>query len=346
MPKIGCLEYVQAASNDAALALIQSGQVDWTHNFVPNVEKAYEAKDPAHYHAFYANRDYPVSLVFDDTQYPYSLRRLPQGASASRSTATRSGSSASTATSRRPTRSASAGSSRSWVTDKSVKALAKSMATYDPAAAKKTLTDAGFTYKGSTADRPEGQRRQARHPRDLGLVGLGRLEPDHHEEPAGDRHRLERRSSRPRLGRLVPERVLDEEPDAALAGRLARLAVRLLLREPLAERVHPVRAGRDARPATGSTSRHDRRRRCSTSGRGRSTSKKQQQIATKLEKIFLQQLPIIPLLIGAAVVDVQHEVLPLLPDAEELLRRPDLHHVSPTTSCSFTRICPGGKAGT
>src|SRR5437764_3648003 len=44
-PRVGCLEYVQAASNDAALALIQSGQVDWTHNFVPNVEKAYVAKD-------------------------------------------------------------------------------------------------------------------------------------------------------------------------------------------------------------------------------------------------------------------------------------------------------------
>src|SRR5262249_54760776 len=36
-PRISCLEYVQASSNDAALALIQSGQVDWTHNFVPNV---------------------------------------------------------------------------------------------------------------------------------------------------------------------------------------------------------------------------------------------------------------------------------------------------------------------
>src|SRR5215211_2923896 len=32
MPKIACLEYVQAAGNDAALALIQRGQVDWTHN--------------------------------------------------------------------------------------------------------------------------------------------------------------------------------------------------------------------------------------------------------------------------------------------------------------------------
>src|SRR5438067_523718 len=38
LPKIKCLEYVQAASNDAALALIQSGAVDWTHNFVPDVK--------------------------------------------------------------------------------------------------------------------------------------------------------------------------------------------------------------------------------------------------------------------------------------------------------------------
>src|SRR4029453_12473425 len=72
-PKIACLEYVQASSNDAALALIQSGQVDWTHNFVPNAEKAYEAKDPKHYHAFFSNRDYPISLTFDDSQYPYSI---------------------------------------------------------------------------------------------------------------------------------------------------------------------------------------------------------------------------------------------------------------------------------
>ena len=79
-PLIGCLEYVQAASNDAALALIQSGQVDWTHNFVPNVEQAYEAKDKAHFHSFYATTAYPQSLVFDDTQYPYSLVAVPQGA--------------------------------------------------------------------------------------------------------------------------------------------------------------------------------------------------------------------------------------------------------------------------
>src|SRR5437763_32805 len=72
-PKIPCLEYIQAASNDAALALIQNGQADWTHNFVPNVQQAYIAKDPAHYHAFYATTAYPTSLHFDTTQYPYSI---------------------------------------------------------------------------------------------------------------------------------------------------------------------------------------------------------------------------------------------------------------------------------
>ena len=54
-------------------SLIQSGQVDWTHNFVPNVAQAYSAKDPAHFHSFYATTAYPQSLVFDDTQYPYSI---------------------------------------------------------------------------------------------------------------------------------------------------------------------------------------------------------------------------------------------------------------------------------
>ncbi len=80
-PKVPCLEYQEATSNDAALLQIQSGKVDWTHNFVPNVESAYEAKDPAHYHAFYATTAYPISLMFDTTQYPYSLVPLRQAMS-------------------------------------------------------------------------------------------------------------------------------------------------------------------------------------------------------------------------------------------------------------------------
>ena len=56
---------------------------------------------------------------------------------------------------RRPTRSASTTSSRTW--DKgAVHAAAQTAATYNPAAAKKLLTDAGFTYKGSTLLDPKG----------------------------------------------------------------------------------------------------------------------------------------------------------------------------------------------
>ena len=46
---------------------------------MPNVETAYAAKDPAHYHAFYATTAYPVSLMFDTSQYPFSLVPLPAG---------------------------------------------------------------------------------------------------------------------------------------------------------------------------------------------------------------------------------------------------------------------------
>jgi len=44
----------------------------------------------------------------------------------------------------------------SWVADKTVKADAKALATYDPAKAKSTLTAAGFTYKGSQLIDPKG----------------------------------------------------------------------------------------------------------------------------------------------------------------------------------------------
>ena len=80
MPKVACLEYVQASSNDAALALIQSGQVDWTHNFVPNVEKAYSAKDKKHFHAFYATTAYPISLHARHDEVPVQHAGVPQGA--------------------------------------------------------------------------------------------------------------------------------------------------------------------------------------------------------------------------------------------------------------------------
>jgi peptide/nickel transport system substrate-binding protein len=154
-PKIQCLEYVQASSNDAALALIQSGQVDWTHNFVPNVEKAYVAKNPKYYHAFYATTAYPISLVLDTTKYPYSLVAFRKALSLAidRKTVSKLGEYGYAP----PTDAIGlSGLFPKWVTDPAVKKLAKQMAAYNPTAAKKLLTDAGFKYRGSRLIDPRG----------------------------------------------------------------------------------------------------------------------------------------------------------------------------------------------
>src|SRR5579884_97313 len=153
-PKIPCLEYVQAASNDAALALIQSGQVDWTHNFVPNVWKAYESKDPSHFHAFYATTAYPQSLVFDDTQYPYSLPVFRKALSMAidRNTISKLGEYGYA-----PPVDALGldGLFKSWYTPALLK-QAQAQAQYNPTKAKQMLTSAGFTHKGGKLYDPHG----------------------------------------------------------------------------------------------------------------------------------------------------------------------------------------------
>jgi peptide/nickel transport system substrate-binding protein len=155
-PRIGCLQRIAAASNDAALLQIVSGQADWTHNFVPNVEKAYVARDPKHYHAFYATASYPISLFFDTTKYPYSLVAFRKGVSMAidRNKVSKLGEYGYAP----PTDAI--GISHffpDWV-DKKVAPEAKRLATYNPTAAKRTLTQAGFTYKGDDLYDPKGDR--------------------------------------------------------------------------------------------------------------------------------------------------------------------------------------------
>ena len=273
LPKIACLEYVQASSNDAALALIQSGQADWTHNFVPNVEQAYEAKDPKHYHSFYSNRDYPISLVFDDTQYPYSLFPFRKAVSQAidRRTVWKLGEygyepPADAIGLSGPV--AGSGLFPEWVTDPALKKLAAQMATYNPTAAKKTLTDAGFTYKGNTLLDPKGNPVQlnihvisgwsdwvasnqiiTKNLRDIGIDSQVKLEAS--------------------WGDWFPNAFSTKNPtllwQVASRGRRTATSTRTSIR---------TRSSRPARTAprraTGSTSPARRRCRSSTSGRRRS----------------------------------------------------------------------------
>jgi len=153
-PKVPCVEYVQAASNDAALALIQSGQVDWTHNFVSNVQGAYIKKDPKHYHSFYATTSYAHSLVFDTTQYPFSIAAFRKALSLAidRNSVSKLGEYGYAP----PTDAIGlSGIFSTWYTP-ALREQAKAAASYNPTKAKQLLQSAGFTYKGSQLLDPKG----------------------------------------------------------------------------------------------------------------------------------------------------------------------------------------------
>jgi peptide/nickel transport system substrate-binding protein len=154
LPRIDCVQRIFTASNDAGLLQIVSGQADWTHNFVPNVESAYQEKDPKNYHNAYLTTALPVSLTFNTTEYPYSLVAFRKGVSQAidRNMVSKIGeygyAPATTALGLEQLYP-------KWI-NPALKAKAKQMATYDPAAARKIFTDAGFTYRGSRLMDPRG----------------------------------------------------------------------------------------------------------------------------------------------------------------------------------------------
>ncbi len=59
--------------NDSANLAMVNGELDTTGNFVPNIQKVYVSKDPAHFHYFYASDTTALGLFFNDQQYPYSM---------------------------------------------------------------------------------------------------------------------------------------------------------------------------------------------------------------------------------------------------------------------------------
>jgi peptide/nickel transport system substrate-binding protein len=340
-PLIPCLEYVQAASNDSALALIQSGQVDWTHNFVPNVEQAYEAKDKNHYHAFYATTAYPVSLVFDDTQYPYSLVAFRHALSQAidRQSISKLGEYGYAP----PTTALGLEFLfPQWVTDSSVKAQAKALATYNPTAAKKTLTDAGFTYKGSQLIDPKGNPVNldihvisgwsdwvasdqiiAKNLSSIGINSKEALEPDWNSWYPN--------ASSTKNPTLLWQVGGQGSPFGFFNANFAANSF--------------IPSGQDAtntgnwehfQNAQGSTLLNAWKANLDTS--------KQHAIATQLEKIWLQQLPIIPLFVGPRWSTYSTKYFHCFDSPKNHFGDP-IFTTFPDNILSFTQICPGGKAG-
>ena len=347
LPKIACLEYVQASSNDAALALIQSGQVDWTHNFVPNVEQAYEAKDPKHYHSFYSNRDYPISLVFDDTQYPYSLFAFRKAVSQAidRRTVWKLGeygyeTPADAIGLSGPI--AGSGLFPDWVTDPAVKKLAAQMATYNPTAAKKTLTDAGFTYKGDTLLDPKGNPVQlnihvisgwsdwvasnqiiTKNLRDIGIDSQVKLEAS--------------------WGDWFPNAFSTKNPTL-----LWQVASRGSPYGYFYANLHPnafIPSGQDGTP-TGNWEHFASPKALPLLNQWKATlvTAKQKQLATQLQKLWLQTLPVVPVMIGARWSTYSTKYFHCFPTQNNFYADP-IFTTNPDNILLFTSICPGGKAG-
>ncbi|HEY5295766.1 MAG TPA: ABC transporter substrate-binding protein, partial [Gaiellaceae bacterium] len=340
-PLIPCLEYVQAASNDAALALIQSGQVDWSHNFVPNVEQAYEAKDKAHFHAFYATTAYPVSLIFDDTQYPYSLVAFRKALSQAidRNTVSKLGEYGYA-----PPADAIGlnGLFPQWVTDAGVKAQAKALATFNPTAAKKTLTDAGFTYNGSKLIDPKGNAVSLNiHvisgwsdwvasnqiiTKDLQGIGIDsnvKLEPDWNSWYPN--------ASATKNPTLLWQNGSQGSPYGFFNANLSNNSY--------------VPSGQDG-TTTGNWEHFKSDAATTLLNQWKTTldSKKQHAIATSLEKLWLQQFPIVPLFIGPRWSTYSTKYFHCFASPKNFFGDP-IFTTYPDNSLSFTKICPGGKAG-
>jgi peptide/nickel transport system substrate-binding protein len=340
-PLISCLEYVQAASNDASLALIQSGQADWSHNFVPNVAQAYEAKDKAHFHSFYATTAYPVSLVFDNTQYPYSLVAFRHALSLAidRNTVSKLGEYGYA-----PPADAIGlnGLFPQWVTDPAVKAQAKALSTYSPTAAKKLLTDNGFTYKGSKLIDPKGNPVSldihvisgwsdwvasnqiiTKNLQNIGIDSNVKLEPDWNSWFPN--------AFATKNPTLLWQNGSQASPYGYFNANLSANAV--------------IPSGQDA-STTGNWSHTSDAQATSLLNKWKVTldPKQQQTIATQLEKIFLNNMPIVPLFVGPRWSTYSTKYFHCFNSPKNFYGDP-IFSTYPDNLLSFTRICPGGKAG-
>jgi peptide/nickel transport system substrate-binding protein len=340
-PLINCLEYVQASSNDASLALAQSGAVDWTHNFVPNVDKAYVAKDPQHFHAFYATTAYPISLVFDNNVYPYSIVAFRHALSLAidRATVSKLGEYGYAP----PTDAIGLnGLFPQWVSDAKVKARAKAMSTYNPTAAKKLLTDAGFTYKGSKLYDPKGNAVSldihvisgwsdwvasnqiiTKNLKDIGIDSNVALEPDWNSWFPN--------AFATKSPTLLWQTGSQASPYGYFNANLSQNSL--------------IPSGQDA-SATGNWSHTYNAQATTLLNQWKVTldSKKQHAIATQLENIFLDNMPIVPLFIGPRWSTYSTRYFHCFNSPKNFYGDP-IFSTFPDNLLSFTRICPGGRAG-
>jgi peptide/nickel transport system substrate-binding protein len=339
-PRIACLEYIQATSNDAALLQIVSGKADWTHNFVPNVEKSYIAKNPKYYHAFYDTTAYPISLMFDTGKYPYSLVAFRKAVSMAidREKVSKLGEYGYAP----PTDAI--GLSQlfpSWVTDASVKATAKRLATYNQSAAKKLLTDNGFKYDGDKLVDPRGNRVGfeihvisgwsdwvaslqiiTKNLRDIGIDASVKLEPDWGSWFPN--------ATSTKFVTLLWQTAATASPYGFFFNNMHENTF--------------LPSGQDA-VNTGNFAHFQDKAATSLLDKWKVTLDVpgQKKIATQLQKLWLDKLPIVPLFIGPQWSTYSTKYFHCFPTPRNHYARP-IYNTYPENSVLLTTICSGGRA--
>jgi peptide/nickel transport system substrate-binding protein len=228
------------------------------------------------------------------------------------------------------------------VTDKSVEAQAKALATYNPAAAKKTLTDAGFTYKGNQLLDPKGNPVSldihvisgwsdwvasdqiiAKNLQAIGISSKEVLEPDWNSWYPN--------AASTKNPTLLWQVGGQGSPYGFFNANLSNNAF--------------VASGLDA-TNTGNWEhfKSDQGTALLQQWKQSLDPAKQHAAATALEKLFLQQLPIVPLFVGPRWSTYSTKYFHCFDSPQDHFGDP-IFTTFPDNLLSFTRICPGGKAG-
>jgi peptide/nickel transport system substrate-binding protein len=229
-----------------------------------------------------------------------------------------------------------------WVTDPAVKKLAKAEATYSPNAAKKLLTDNGFTYKGSKLIDPHGNSVSldihvisgwsdwvasnqiiTKNLQAIGIDSNVKLEPS--------------------WGDWFPNAFSTKAP-TLLWQVASRGSVYGYFYSNLSQNAY-IPPGVDATP-TGNWEHFANGKATQLLNTWKSTLDPavQRKVAAQLETIFLQQLPVIPIVIGARWSTYSTKYFHCFTTSKNFYADP-IFTTYPDNVLLFTRICPGGRAG-
>ena len=284
---------------------------------------------------------YPISLTFDDTQYPFSLVPLRQAMSMAinRSDVSKLGEYGYAP----PTDAIGLnGIFPQWVTDPAIKAQAQALATYNPDAAKKLLTDNGFTYKGSKLIDPKGNpvafdihvisgwsdwvaslQIITKNLQAVGIDANTKLEPDYNTWCP--------RAFSTKTPTLLWQNASQGSPYGFFFANLSQNAM--------------IASGEDG-TSTGNWEHF-----ADASATGLLNQWKtslnpdvQHKLATKLEAAWLRTMPVVPLFIGPRWSTYSTKYFHGFASPKNAYADP-IFTTFPDNVVSFTRIAPGGKAG-